>query len=312
VIDSFDRVVRSAPLLYLQFDEAPDPEELARHAREVARSLPASAVIVATLVGPDVLQLEVELATQAESSFVRLPLSETGPNQDLMNRAVEVILAGGCSDLTEETPLEINCETGQAIVPTPVEAVDSKRVAPRSLFISGLSLASVGAASLGAGWGLGIARRFAGNDWIDDPNSLSLQAKWLDLGTSLIITGAAGGGLLVAAMPMVLPLHAKTPWWAWVNGGLGVVAAVGSIVSAATAASKPSESCEVNVEDPTACVNWKRDTDRAILLGATAAPLLTMPLVYLLRRSDRKPKVALHPRVVVSRQGGALGLTGSF
>lgn len=312
VIDGFDRVVRSSTLLYLELDADPDPKELARHAREVARSLPASAVIVASLVGPGTLQLEVELATQTESSFVRLPSSTTEPDQELMNQAVEALLAGRCADFTEPTPREINCKTGETIVPAAVEAADTKRVGPRPLFITGVSLASVGTASLAAGWSLFMVRRAAGDDWIADPNSLSLQAKWLDLGTGLIITGPVGGGLLVAAMPMVLPRHAKTPWWAWLNGGLGVAAAVGSVVSGVTASPKPAESCEVNGQDPTACVSWKRDTDRAILLGATAAPLLTMPLVYLLRRGDKKPSVEMQPRAVVTRQGALVGLTGSF
>lgn len=312
VIDRFERTVRSSTLLYLQFEKAPDPKELARHAREVARALPASAVMIASLVGSDVLQLEVELATQTESSLVRLPTSSTGPDQDLMNQSVEALLAGRCTDFTNGRPSEIDCRTGQVIVPTPVEAVDPKRVRPRPLFITGVSLASVGAASLAAGWSLAIVRRSVGDDWIADPNNLSLQTKWLDLETGVIVTASVGGGLLVAAMPMVLPLHSKTPWWAWVSGGLGVAAAVGSIVSATTAAPKSADSCEVNGQDPTACVSRKRDTDRAILLGATAAPLLTMPLVYLLRRGDRKPRVQVQPRVLVTRQGGVAGVTGSF
>jgi hypothetical protein len=312
VIDRFERTVRSSTLLYLQFEEVPAPEELARHAREVARSLPASAVILASLIGPDVLQLEVELATQTESAIVRLPTSSAGPDQGLMNQSVEDLLAGRCADFTDGTRREIDCSSGQPKVLPPAEAADTKRVRPRSLFITGVSLASVGAASLAAGWSLFLVRRSAGDDWITDPNNLSLQAKWLDLETGVIVTASVGGGFLVAAMPMVLPLHAKTPWWAWLNGGLGVAAAVGSIVSGVTASSKPAESCELNGQDPAPCVNWKRDTDRAILLGATAAPLLTMPLVYLLRRGDRKPRVELQPRVVVGRQGGAVGLAGSF
>ena len=312
VIARFERVVRSSTLLYLQFEEIPDPQELTRFAREVGRSLPASAVIVASLMSPDVMQLEVELATQTESTIVRLPTSSTGPDQELMNQSVEALLAGRCADFAKDAPREIDCRTGEAIVTAPVEPIYTKRVGPRSLFITGVSLASVGAASLAAGWSFAIVRRSAGSDWIADPNNLSLQAKWLDLQTGVIVGGSVGGGLLVAAMPMVLPIHSKTPWWAWVNGGLGVAAAVGSIVSAATASPKPSESCELNGQDPSACVNWKRDTDRAILLGATAAPLLTMPLVYLLRRGDRKPKVEVEPRVVVGRRGGSVGVTGSF
>lgn len=312
VIDRFDRAVRSSTLLHLQFDEAPAPEELARYAREVARSLPASAVIVASLSDPEVLQLELELATRTDPSIVRLPVSDTGPDQALVNRAVDALLAGQCADLTDVQPREFDCRTGQAIAPPPVELVDTKRVRPRGLFITGVSLASVGAASLAAGWSLFIVRRSAGEDWIAEPNNLSLQANWIDLQPGLLVTASVGGGFLVAAMPMVLPIHAKTPWWAWLNGGLGVAAAVGSIVSATTASPKPEESCEVNGQDPTACVNRKRDTDRAILLGATAAPLLTMPLVYLLRRGDRKPKAEVQPRVLVGRRGGTVGVTGSF
>lgn len=312
VSDRFERVVRSSTLLYLQLDEAVDSEELARHTREVARTLPASATIVASLVSPDVLQLALQLATQAESSFVRLPASLGGPVQELMNESVDVLLAGQCADFTDGHRREIDCQTGQPIASTPAQIVDAKRVRPRGLFIAGVSIGSVGTASLAAGWSLFIVRRSAGDDWIASPNNLSRQANWLDLGTPVITTASAGGGLLVAAMPMVLPLRAKTPWWAWVNGGLGVAAAVGSIVSATTASPKPQESCEINGQDPTACVNRKRDTDRAILLGATAAPLLTMPLVYLLRRGERKPNVSVQPKVTVGRQGGAVGVTGSF
>ncbi len=311
-IDRFERAVSSSTLLHLQFGETPEPQDVARYAREVARTLPASAVIVASLVGPEVLQLEVELATRTEASIVRLPVSSAGPDQDVMNQSVEALLAGICTDFTDGTPREIDCLTGQAIAPPPVEVVQEKRVGPRPLFITGVSLASVGVASLAAGWSLDIVRRSAGDNWIADPSKLSLQAKWLDLETSLIVTAALGGGLLVAALPMVLPIRSKTPWWAWFNGGLGVAAAVGSIVSVTTASPKPAESCEVNGQDPAACVNRKRDTDRAILLGATAAPLLTMPLVYLLRRGERHPKVEIEPRVTVGRGGGALGVTGSF
>jgi uncharacterized membrane protein YdcZ (DUF606 family) len=264
------------------------------------------------MVSEGVLQFEVELARQTEPSIVRLPTASTGPDQDVMNRSVEALLAGRCMDFSTGTPSEIDCRTGEPIVQASAEDVDVKRVRPRPLFITGVSLASVGTASLAAGWSLALVRRSVGNDWIADPNNLDLQTKWLNLETGVIVTASVGGGLLVAAMPMVLPLHSKTPWWAWLNGGLGVVAAVGAIVSATTAAPKPTESCEINGQDPGVCVNRKRDTDRAILLGATAAPLLTIPLVYLLRRGDKKRKAEVEPRVIVGRQGGTVGVTGSF
>jgi hypothetical protein len=78
------------------------------------------------------------------------------------------------------------------------------------------------------------------------------------------------------------------------------------------AAPKPPESCTVNGPDPTGCVNRGRDIDRAILLAATAAPLLTMPLVYLFRKSDKSRQLDLAPSVVLGRQGGAFAIRGTF
>ena len=84
------------------------------------------------------------------------------------------------------------------------------------------------------------------------------------------------------------------------------------IASGVMAAPKPPESCTVNGPDPTSCVNRGRDVDRAILLGATAAPLLTMPLVYLLRKNDRSRQLDLAPSVVLGRQGGSFAIRGAF
>jgi hypothetical protein len=315
VFDRFDRAVRSSSLLHLRYEELPEPPRLARDAREVARALPASVVIVASLVAPNVLQLQMAAGTQGAQAMVRLAASTTGPTDSAVDESVAALLTAECADFTGDAPVPIDCRSGEPVAQTARRATDIKgpRVRPpRGQFISGVALASVGTASLLTGYGLLITRRSAGEDWLNDPNSLSVQDKWLNLGTGLIATGAAGGGLLVAAMPLVLPDEAKTPWWAWLSGGLGVVAAAGSIASGVMAAPKPPESCTVNGPDPTSCVNRGRDVDRAILLGATAAPLLTMPLVYLLRKNDKSRQLDLAPSVVLGRQGGSFAIRGAF
>ncbi len=68
----------------------------------------------------------------------------------------------------------------------------------------------------------------------------------------------------------------------------------------------------MNGPSPTSCLNRAGGIDRAILLGATAAPLLTMPLVYLFRKSDKKRQADLVPSVVLGRQGGAFAIRGAF
>ena len=315
VFDRFDRSVRSSSLLHLRYDELPEPPRLARDAREVARALPASVVIVASLVSPGVLQLQMAAGTQGAAALVRIATSTTGPTDSAVDESIAALLTAECADFTGDEPVAIDCRSGRPVAQTSRGATDAKSRPlrpPRGQFVSGVALASAGTASLLAGYGLLITRRSAGEDWLNDPNSLSAQDKWLKLGTGVIATGAAGGGLLVAAMPLVLPYKAKTPWWAWLSGGLGVGAAVGSIVSGVTADPKPPVSCTLNGPDPTACVIRGRDIDRAILLGATAAPLLTMPLVYLLRKSDKKRQADLEPSVVVGRQGGVFAIRGTF
>lgn len=310
ISDHFDRSVRTSPVLHLRYAALPEPPQLARDAREVARALPASVVVIASVARPDVIELGVVSGLQVERAMVRVPSSELGPEERTLGPAIAALLAGDCADFTGDAPRSIDCQTGSPTIAPPQE---SKRIRPpRGQFVSGVTLASLGTASLLAGYSLLIVRGSVGDDWLDNPSNLGTQDKWLSLGTGLTVTASVGGGLLVVAMPLILPYERKTPWWAWLNGGLGLVAAAGSIASAVTASPKPPQSCSLGGPDPSPCVDRARDTDRAILLGATAAPLLTMPLVYLFRRSDKRLGVEIRPSIRTGRRGASVGLEGSF
>ncbi|MGB5701699.1 MAG: hypothetical protein WBM48_02685, partial [Polyangiales bacterium] len=162
------------------------------------------------------------------------------------------------------------------------------------------------------GYGLLAVRGAAGDNWIADSGSLDAHSKWLNLGTGLLVTGSAGAAMLVTAMPLALPYKAKTPWWAWLSGGLGLGLTAGAIAVAVTADPKPAESCSVNNLNPEPCVNRRRQTDLAIMLGVTAAPLLTMPLVYLFRKNEKRIKADLSPGIHVHRSGGTLTIRGLY
>jgi len=316
VFDYLDRAVRSDPVLHLLYEEPTDTQQLVRDGRYVARALPAAAVVVGSTDGDQTLQLRVVTATLVDPILVRIPVTDAGPNPSVVANAVTALLKGECVDFTESEPVPIDCATGAPTKPvaSPVtsRAPRTRRRPPRAQFISGVALASVGTASMLTGYSLVISRRSAGDDWINDPNSIGTQDKWLRLGTGVIATSSAGAGLLVAAMPLALPYRRKTPWWAWLSGGLGLAAAAGAITSVVTADAKPPQSCSINGPDPTPCVDRYRDTDRALVLGMTAAPLLTMPLVYLLRRSDKGLSTDLLPVLVAGRGRGVLGVRGVF
>ncbi|MGD8316093.1 MAG: PEGA domain-containing protein [Myxococcales bacterium] len=318
IFDSFDRAVRSEPVLHLRYEEQPVIDQLAIDARQVARALPASAIVVVSRMDAHIFNLRLITLTQIEPRLTRVMLTGDAPSSESVQAAISALLRGECIDLTGEKPVPLDCVTGQpreqnsATVSTFERVKRERHKPPHGRFVSGLTLASVGTASMLTGYGLFIARRSAGTDWLDAPSELAPQDKWLRLGTGVIATSAAGAGLLVTAMPLVLPHRAKTPWWAWLSGGLGLAATAGAVVSAATADLKPPQSCKVSGPDPTACVERGRDTDRAIVLGMTAAPLLAMPLVYLLRRSDKRIGHELEPVLAVGRGRGEVGIRGVF
>ncbi len=315
VADRFDRAMRTTPILHLDYEDTPDARQRARDAREFARVLPAAAVVLASVPVEGTLELRLIRGTQRNSAFARISTTDEGPSTEGVIGATAALLAGECKDLTGPNPVALDCTTGNARTQAQAEASrDRARPVrpPRGQFISGLTLASLGTASLLAGYGLLIVRSAAGDDWTSDPGSLDAHGKWLNLGTGMIVTGAAGSAMLVTAMPLVLPYKRKTPWWAWLSGGLGIGLTAGAIASGVTASPKPADSCSINNLNPEPCVERAKRTDLAILLGVTAAPLLTMPLVYLFRKGDKKLAVDLSPDINVSRVGGAVGVRGVF
>lgn len=315
VIDRFDQAVRTTPILHLRYESSPDERQRPRDAREFAAVLPAAAVVLASVSSSDTLELRLVRGTRQDLALARVTTTASGPDTEDVVEATSTLLAGECKDFTGSKPVTVDCATGRApgrVKPADRKDRDEPVRPPRGQFVSGLALASVGTASLLTGYGLLIARRGAGDDWIAEARNLDAQSKWLNLGTGVIVAGSAGSAMLVTAMPLVLPYKGKTPWWAWLSGGLGVAAGAASIAVAVTADPKPPQSCNVNNLQPQPCVNRGRRTDLAIMLGATAAPLLTMPLVYLFRKDDKKLNADLSPSIYVNRSGGALGVRGAF
>ncbi len=322
----FDRVVRTEPLLRLQYDDKPGPERQARDAQEIAKVLRAGAVVLATVPSTDMMELQVVSGTERRRGRVRIPTTPSGPTSSVASAAAVALANGECTDFTGPKPVAIDCETARAEARAAPKVTKEKDTPsgwpadrpPRGQWISGLTLVSAGGASLLAGYGLLIARRGAGDTLVADfnPNDQTDQLKWTNLGNAIPLMGTVGGVLTVTAMPLVLPYRSKTPWWAWLSGGLGVGAAVGAIVSGVRAEGVPggSNKCEllVNQASAQACVDRGRSINRAVMLGTTAAPLLTMPLVYLFRKDEKKHVRGLTPNLVAGRNGGYISVGGAF
>jgi hypothetical protein len=313
-----DDTVETRPILYLRY---PDVEsELSRRRDDAARlaeSLPAGATLLMRQHDENVAELDLLRGSPAErQALVRVATGPTGPRPDDVARATLALIEGECKDFSDPDVPAIPCRKEPAAQATqpPRDDVPPPRRRPRGQFIAGLTLAGIGSAALITAYTLQIPRANAAETWIanlDTPESRDDQQRWLDLNRLIIWTGTGGAAALVAAMPLALPNHEKPPWWAWLSGGLGVGLAAFSIAYGVTAESEPTQGCtqaELDRESARQCVRRAEHVSLAVLTGLSAAPALTVPLVYLFRRTNK----AVTPTVEVGRSGGAVGVYGSF
>ena len=80
--------------------------------------------------------------------------------------------------------------------------------------------------------------------------------------------------LLAAAVPLLLPPEDGIPWWSWIFGALGIAA----LVQGALVWGKDGE-----LHDVSGATLQRRTVPFGPLLALHAAPLLTVPLTYVVR-----------------------------
>jgi len=271
-----DAVVRTRGGLRLEYTAQPDVSILETHALALSEVLDASRVI---------------LVAEHEGGATELILFDA-----VAEKRKSAIVAGSSTAAVD------------ALLHDPPPVAPPTRP-PRGQFIAGVSLAAIGTASLLSAYALyGVSATKVADEMIAAPTNDN-QAHWLNLRFGTFYAGSAGAAALVTAMPLALPYRPKTPWWAWLSGSAGLGLAVTSIALAVTAPSTPDVS---RVADPQGYVDRAKRTDGAFLAGVSAAPLLTMPLVYLLRRDDKRVRAELAPQLIVSREGGFLGISGNY
>ncbi|MBT8451382.1 MAG: hypothetical protein KJO40_05375 [Deltaproteobacteria bacterium] len=318
----FDDVVTSRPSLLLEYQSAATER---RHRVEDARRIGAGvgSRFAALVSMPDAGRMELQLVeVGAKSSPSPLGLARVAagggrPTESDLALAARALVEGRCLDFTKPEPTALPCARAEAVAadrPAPTEDRPRGR-RPRGQFIAGLTLVGVGVAGLATGYALLAPRSSAALDWVSQVDAggtdTSSQQKWFNLRGAIIASASVGSAALITAMPLALPEREKTPWWAWVSGGVGLGLAGFSIAWGVTAEAAPSSSCSGNGLDSAAvrsCVSRGEQTSVALLTGLTSAPLITMPLVYLFRPS----RAGLEPQVQVSRSGGYFGLRGRF
>ena len=312
----FDNAVVTRPTLALRYADAIAADQHGNDdAAELATLVPATGLVLMSTPGTGTIEFQLLRGpARGKAGFARINGSPNGPTRGDIALAARTLIDGKCVDMSTVPPVVLPCGNEPSMGIASENGWPATRM-PRGKFISGMALVAVGSAGLITGYVLLAPRSRASEDWVRALDAglggAAFQQKWINMGIGLVVTSSIGAAALVTAMPLALPKKVRTPWWAWLSGGLGVGFAAFSVAYGVTAESEPGTSCNSLVTDPgdaRTCVRRSERVSAAILTGATAAPLLTIPLVYLLRAADSK----LTPEIDMGRSGAYVGIRGEF
>ena len=299
---SLERAVRTRPVLHLEYDAAAAWVERMDHASQVAVILGGANVMVVS--GPSSRVMRIDLnADGYEPASAWLAVRYGVPGSEDMRRAVDALFEGRSVDFSGPHPiaraswradLASIAAVGAATAAATEPASEPKRGVPRprNQRIAGWSLFGVGVASIGASIGLHVWRGELGDRFIEAPANLSAAQQWNDVRIGVWTTAAFGGAATSAAMPLLLPDYERTPWWGWTAGAVGLGLAGYAIYEGVTM----TGCAEPYIADQAAvrsCVARGQEAGRLALALAGAAPLLTIPLVYLFRPLRAVPSVSV-------------------
>jgi hypothetical protein len=294
-----ERAVRTRPVLHLEYDALAAWGKRMDHANQVAAVLGGADVLVVSGVGSSVVRVDLSAeGYEAASAWVAVRAGGQ-PEAEDARRALDALFEGRSVDFTGPHPiaraswraeLGSNAAAGTAAA---TEAGSKGGVPrPRNQRIAGWSLFGVGVASIGVSVGLHVWRGDLGEQFIATPANLNAAQQWNDVRIGVWTTAAFGGAATSAAMPLLLPEYERTPWWGWTLGAVGLGLAGYAIYEGVTM----SSCAEPYVADQAAvrsCVARGQEAGRVALALAGAAPLLTIPLVYLFRPLRAEPSVSV-------------------
>jgi hypothetical protein len=149
-----------------------------------------------------------------------------------------------------------------------------------------------GGLSLVAAWTLYIARQ---NTRLEPRYTVTADdvSHWEALGTWNLGLAAGGAAGLIAAEYLLLPPSDSVPFFAWLGGAAGLGgAAIGAGYLLGASSCAPI-AIGPGAQVPQACLSGVADKMFGVTLLLTAAPLLNLPFVYLLRDAFSGPAESL-------------------
>ena len=297
---ALERAVRTRPVLHLGYAAPAAWGKRMDHASQVAAILGDANVLVVSGLSSSVVRVDLS-AEGYEPASAWVAVHDGQPEAEHVRRALDALFEGRSVDFTDLHPIaraswRAELESSAAVGAAAATETGSKRKGgvprPRNQRIAGWSLFGVGVASIGASIGLHVWRGDLGDRFIATPANLNAAQQWNDVRIGVWTTAAFGGAATSAAMPLLLPNYERTPWWGWTLGAVGLGLTGYAIYEGVTMTSCP----EPYIADQAAvqsCVARGQEAGRVALALAGAAPLLTIPLVYLFRPLRAEPSVSV-------------------
>lgn len=317
---AFELAVRTRPVLHLQYAS---PEawmvRRMRDAEQVASKLGGADLLVVSMPRAQVVRIDLDAEGKKPAS-VWLAIGHRGLEADEVRRGMDALFEGRSVDFSgphpiarsswlaeQKTTAKRRAVAAAAAAKTATETDDVKDGVPRprGQRIAGWSLFGVGLASIGASVGLHVHRGNLGDQLINAPSSLQAAQDWQDARVGVWTLAAVGGATTTAAMPLLLPNYQRTPWWGWTLGAVGLGLTGYAIYEGVTMTRCP-EPYITDASAVQACVSRGQEAGRLALALAGAAPLLTVPLVYLFR------PLRVEASVSVSGQGAVVQVRRAF
>jgi uncharacterized protein with PIN domain len=312
---AFDRAVHTRPALYLSYESTEAWAGRMAHAVRVAEILGASGVIAVSPLTAKEVRLDLHATERAPASaWVGVRDGTVDPED--ARRALDALLEGRSVDFIGPHPIARGswaagqeqsttvAASSAALVESP-EAPGPGARRPRAQRVAGWSMLSAGAASIAASVGLHVWRGKLGDDFSAMPANLDIAQRWNDVRVGVWTTAAFGGAATSAALPLLHPDYERGPWWGWAAGVLGL-GLTGYAIYEGAAMTRCPEPFIADEAATRACVQRGQEAGRLALALAGAAPLLTIPLVYLLR------PLRVGPSVSVSGDGAVVKVRMAF
>ncbi len=313
--DALERAVRTRPVLHLQYESQGAWGQRMAHANQVAGILGGANVLVLTGLNPSLVRVDLS-AEGYKAASAWLAVHDGTPDAEDLRRVMDALFEGRSVDFTGPHPIaraswlaELQSVATVGAVTAAVTEPYSERKRgvprPRNQRIAGWSLFGVGVASIGASVGLHVWRGELGDRFIETPANLNAAQRWNDVRIGVWTTAAFGGAVTSAAMPLLLPDYQRTPWWGWTLGAVGL-GLTGYAIYEGVTMTTCSEPYIANQAAVRSCVTRGQDAGRLALALAGAAPLLSIPLVYLFR------PLRVEPSVSVTGQGAVVQVRKVF